>query len=135
MIASIIIVVFLCIPLFYLCKKYITSTGTSVDKVTKSKNNLHGSSRFLEKKELDKISQPTYSFSATLANLFVIPEFKEHAECFKCGNYISVSINDNYRLDKVKILGFDIDYENPENFTVSFGNVRQGKEKNIFTQK
>lgn len=84
-------------------------------------------------KELDKISQPTYSFSATLANLFVIPEFKEHAEDFKCGNYISVSINDNYRLDKVKILGFDIDYENPENFTVSFGNVRQGKEKNIFT--
>ncbi len=55
LIASIIIVVFLCIPLFYLCKKYITSTGTSVDKVTKSKNNLHGSSRFLEKKELDKI--------------------------------------------------------------------------------
>ncbi|MBQ1973515.1 MAG: hypothetical protein II222_04120, partial [Paraprevotella sp.] len=58
LIASIIIVVFLCIPLFYLCKKFITSTGTSVDKVTKSKNNLHGSSRFLEKKELDKIYPP-----------------------------------------------------------------------------
>ena len=55
LIASIIIVVFLCIPLFYLCKKFITNTGTSVDKVTKSKNNLHGSSRFLEKKELDNI--------------------------------------------------------------------------------
>lgn len=55
LISSIIIVVFLCIPIFYIGKRYISSTGTSVDKVTKSKNNLHGSSRFLEKKELDKI--------------------------------------------------------------------------------
>lgn len=55
LIASVIIVVFLCIPLFYIGKRYISNTGTAVDKVTKSKNNLHGSSRFLEQKELDKI--------------------------------------------------------------------------------
>ncbi len=55
LIASAITVVFLCIPLFYIGKRYISNTNTSVDKVTKSKNDLHGSSRFLEKKELDRI--------------------------------------------------------------------------------
>lgn len=85
------------------------------------------------RRELEKVAQPTYSFSASLANLFSIPEFKEHASDFQCGNYITVSINDNYRLDKVRILGYDIDFEDKSNFTVSFGNVMQGKEKNILT--
>lgn len=79
LIALIIIVVFLCIPLFYLCKKYISSTGTSVDKVTKSKNNLHGSSRFLEQKELDKI-YPVAELNANnyKAGLLVNSYFKKN---------------------------------------------------------
>lgn len=54
-IATILIVVFLIIPLFFISRRYLTNTNSSVDKVTKSKSNLHGSSRWLEKKELNKI--------------------------------------------------------------------------------
>lgn len=54
-IAFIVTIVFLIIPIVFLGKRFLTRTGTSVDKITKSKSNLLGSSRFLEKKELDKI--------------------------------------------------------------------------------
>ncbi len=55
LIASVIIVIFLLIPLFLLGKRYMTRNHSSVDKITKSKSNLLGSSRFLEQKELNKI--------------------------------------------------------------------------------
>ena len=89
---------------------------------------------FLEygKTELNKKCQPTYQFTADLANLFELPEFEGYADEFLCGNNIFVTIHDNYQL-KVKILSFDIDFDNRENFQVTFGNVMQQKEKDIFT--
>lgn len=89
---------------------------------------------FLEygKTELNKKCQPTYQFTADLANLFELPEFEDYADEFLCGNNIFVTIHDNYQL-KVKILSFDIDFDNRENFQVTFGNVMQQKETDIFT--
>ena len=89
---------------------------------------------FLEygKTELNKKCQPTYQFTADLANLFELPEFEDYADEFLCGNNIFVTIHDNYQL-KVKILSFDIDFDNRDNFQVTFGNVMQQKEKDIFT--
>ena len=54
-IATVIIVIFLLIPVFYIAKRYLTNSGTTVDNIKKSKSNLHGSSRFLTEKELNKI--------------------------------------------------------------------------------
>lgn len=54
-IASIVAVVFLIIPLFYIGKRYITNNASTVDNIKKSKSNLHGSSRFLTDKELNKV--------------------------------------------------------------------------------
>ena len=54
-IATVLIVIFLLIPVFYIAKRYLTNSGTTVDNIKKSKSNLHGSSRFLTEKELNKI--------------------------------------------------------------------------------
>ena len=42
--------------------------------------------------ELDTISQPQYSFSTELDNLYAIEEFKEYREPFNVGNFIMVGL-------------------------------------------
>ncbi len=80
--ASVISLIFLLIPVFYIGRKYITSTATSVDKVTKSKSNLHGSSRFLQKKELNKIYPLTELSNENFKAGFVVNTFFDKGKLF-----------------------------------------------------
>lgn len=82
--------------------------------------------------QLLKISQPQFSFSLDMANIFAIPEFKNQLDNFQLFNYITVLIRDDYYM-KVKILSFDIDFEDKKNFSVTFGSIYKYKNKDVFT--
>jgi hypothetical protein len=82
-------------------------------------------------KELAKVSSPKIQFSADLVNLFAIPEFDEYSGTFDIGNYIWVTIRDDYSI-KAKILEISINFLDQSEFSVTFGNIMK-KAKNIFT--
>ncbi len=84
------------------------------------------------KKELARVSQPQFSFTMDMANIFSFPEFKNQLDKFDLFNYITVLIRDDYYM-KVKILSFDIDLEDRKNFSVTFGSIYKYKNKDIFT--
>lgn len=83
-------------------------------------------------KELLRVSQPQFSFTMDMANIFAISEFKNQLDKFDLFNYITVLIRDDYYM-KVKILSFDIDFDNPQNFSVTFGSIYKYKNTDIFT--
>ncbi len=84
------------------------------------------------KKELARVSQPQFSFTMDMANIFAFPEFRNQLDKFDLFNYITVLIRDDYYM-KVKILSFDIDFEDRKNFSVTFGSIYKYKNKDIFT--
>lgn len=84
------------------------------------------------KKELSRVSQPQFSFTMDMANIFAFPEFRGQLDKFDLFNYITVLIRDDYYM-KVKVLSFDIDFEDRKNFSVTFGSIYKYKNKDIFT--
>lgn len=83
------------------------------------------------KEELQKISTPQLSFNASMANIFVLPEFDKLHEKFDVGNYIWVSLRDDYHI-KAKLLTIHINFHDKEDFSVSFGNITR-KAKTRYT--
>lgn len=79
---------------------------------------------FLEygQRELAKVATPQLAFTADMANIFAIPEFESLYDQFDVGNYIWISLRDDYHV-KTRISEIDYDFYNPENFTVKFGNI------------
>ena len=82
-------------------------------------------------KELLRVSTPQLSFSSSIVNLYNIPEFDTYSGDFQCGNYIWVTLRDDYNI-KAKLLSITVDYFDPANFECTFGNIVR-KEKNVFT--
>ena len=82
-------------------------------------------------KELAKVSTPQIQFSADLVNLFAIPEFDMYSGDFDVGNYVWVTIRDDYSI-KAKILEISINFLDQSDFSVTFGNVLR-RSRNIFT--
>lgn len=82
-------------------------------------------------RELAKVSSPQIQFSANLVNLFAIPEFDDYSGDFDLGNYIWVTLRDDYSI-KAKILEISVDFLDQSNFSVTFGNIMK-KARNIFT--
>lgn len=82
-------------------------------------------------KELAKVSTPQLQFSVDMVNLFAISEFDIYSGDFDLGNYVWVTIRDDYSI-KAKILEISIDFTDPTQFSVTFGNVAR-KARNIFT--
>lgn len=72
--------------------------------------------------ELAKVSVPQLSFSADLANLLAMPEFEPFHEDFEPGNYIWVSLRDDFSI-KAKLLSVHVNFYDPLDFSVTFGNV------------
>lgn len=80
-------------------------------------------------RELAKASVPQLSFDADIANLFSIPEFESFYNDFNPGNYIWVSLRDDFHI-KAKLYSVHMDFYNVTDFSVTFGNVgRSSKEK------
>ena len=82
-------------------------------------------------KELQKVSQPQLQFSAEMLNLFETDAFKNCSANFEPGNYINIILRDDY-IVKARLLTIDVDFYNPTNFSVTFGNMNKVKKKNIF---
>lgn len=75
-------------------------------------------------KELARISIPQLSFDADMVNLFEIPEFESFHGDFDPGNYIWVTLRDDFSI-KAKLLSIHINFYDPTDFSVTFGNVGQ----------
>lgn len=82
-------------------------------------------------KELTRVSAPQIQFSADLVNLFAIPEFDTYSGSFDVGNYVWITLRDDYSI-KAKILEIELDFLDQSVFNVTFGNIMR-KARNIFT--
>lgn len=72
--------------------------------------------------ELAKVSVPQITFNADMENLFAIPEFEPFYDDFDPGNYIWVTLRDDFSV-KAKLLSVHLNFYDPTDFSVTFGNV------------
>ncbi len=82
-------------------------------------------------KELAQAATPQLSFSANMSNIFAIPEFSKLYGSFDVGNYIWVSLRDDYHI-KTRLLGMHLNFYELDDFAVTFGNVAR-KAKTRYT--
>ena len=83
-------------------------------------------------RELRRVSQPQYQFSASMLNLCTIPEFDNSAQLFDVGNYIHIILRDDYIL-KAKILQIKVNFLDANDFNVTFGTLSKLNGSNIFS--
>lgn len=74
------------------------------------------------REELQKASTPQLSFSVSMVNIFTIPEFSNLYDKFDIGNYLWVSLRDDYHI-KAKLLNMHVNFYDIEDFSVVFGNI------------
>ena len=80
---------------------------------------------FLEaaKKDLYKSATLQHSISTSLKNLLILPAFKSLTEHFNVGNWLRVMIDES--VYKLRLISYEIDYEDLENISVEFSDVIQ----------
>lgn len=93
-------------------------------------NNAELFSRALEffevaENEIYKSAELQHSISTTLNNLFAIPKFKNLVKSFNVGNWIRVLIDG--RIFKLRLLKYDISFNNFNNIDVEFSDVTKIK--------
>ena len=78
---------------------------------------------FLEsaKKDLIKSATQQHSISTTLKNLLVMEDFKPLVEHFAVGNWLRIGVDD--KVYKLRLISYEIDYENLDTITVEFSDV------------
>ena len=81
--------------------------------------------------ELAKVSVPTMQFSMDMLNIYAIPEFQKNVDKFNVGNYIFVTLRDDYSV-KLRLLTMDINYLDKNDFSVTFGNISKTKGNKLF---
>lgn len=83
-------------------------------------------------RELRRVSQPQYQFSASMLNLCTLPEFDKSAQLFDVGNYIHIILRDDY-IVKAKILQIKVNFLDANDFNVTFGTLSKLNGSNIFS--
>lgn len=86
------------------------------------------------KKELQKVATPQLSFSANMTNIFAIPEFSKLYGKFDVGNYIWVTLRDNYHI-KTRLLTMHVNFYDVTDFNVTFGNILKHGNKLLAVSK
>lgn len=104
----------------------VTDTMTDAERM----DMLHEMLKFGQD-ELSKVSQPTLQFSCDMANILAIPEFNNISDKFEVGNYIHISLRDDY-LIKARMLTIEINYYDENDFSVTFGNIVKLKQSKLF---
>ena len=79
-------------------------------------------------KKLKTISRPTLSFSASMKNIYAIPEFAPILHQFKLGNFIKVRIRKDY-IKKARLLEVQLDFDDLSNFSCTFGDLLSAKDQ------
>ena len=111
----------------------LSDDNFSVNSIATYKNRYDWINDLLEhgRKELAKVAVPTLEFSMDMANIYAIPEFQDKVDKFDVGNYMYVTLRDDFSL-KVRLLTIDINFLDPSDFSVSFGNVAKLKGNKLF---
>ena len=112
----------------------ITDSNYVVTDTMTQEETLEMQQAFLDygNEQMNKVSQPQFTFTLDMANIFAIPEFRDKLDKFSLFNYIMVSIRDDYNI-KAKILSFDINFEDKKDFSVTFGSIYKYKNSDIFS--
>lgn len=79
-------------------------------------------------KKLKNISRPTLSFSASMKNIYAIPEFEPILHQFKLGNFIKVRIRKDF-IKKARLLEVQLDFDDLSNFSCTFGDLLSAKDQ------
>ena len=72
-------------------------------------------------KELYKSSTQQHSITASLKNLLFMKEFEPIVDSFETGNWIRIKTDG--KLYRLRLIEYEIDFENPENIAVTFSDV------------
>lgn len=72
--------------------------------------------------ELNNRCKPKLQFSATMANIFAIPNFKPIIHQFQLGNVIKVGIRKDY-IKQARLLQIDVNLDDFSDFEVQFGEL------------
>lgn len=73
-------------------------------------------------KKLKTISYPTLSFSASMKNIYAIPEFEPILHQFKLGNFIKIRIRPDF-IKKARLLEVQLNFEDFSSFSCTFGDL------------
>lgn len=71
--------------------------------------------------ELVKSATLQHTITSTLKNLLMMKEFKPLVDHFAIGNWIRIRVDE--RVYKLRLIGYEIDYDNPQNLSVEFSDV------------
>lgn len=72
--------------------------------------------------DLSKKCRPQYQYSATLANILTIPEFKNFIQYFELSNFIRME-TDYDTIVKLRLISFTVDYNNTGTIDVTFSDT------------
>ena len=83
---------------------------------------------FLERatEEIHKSAEQQHSITSDLKNLLIIDKFKPIVDKFSVGNWLRIMVNDT--LYKLRLLNYEIDYDNIEDISVEFSDVIRTKD-------
>ena len=102
----------------YVDDNFVITDEDSIEEIFKAKKELFQCGKI----ELSKLSEPTLSFSAKLANIYALEEFKPIVNQFQLGNLINVSLRKGY-IKKVRLLEVSINFEDFSDFDCTFGDL------------
>lgn len=75
--------------------------------------------------EIYKSAELQHSISTTLKNLLVIKKFRPLVKYFETGNWIRIQVDD--KIYRLRLLEYEIDFDNLENINVEFSDVMKIK--------
>lgn len=78
------------------------------------------------RKEIYKSATLQHKISASLKNLLVMKEFEPIVDYFEVGNWIRIRVDNN--VYKLRLISYEIDYEDMDGIQVTFSDVNSAKE-------
>lgn len=101
----------------------VTEIDTDLDKINTQKELL-----IAGQKELKKLSKPKLSFSASMKNIYAVPEFQPILHQFNLGNFIKVRMRKDF-IKKVRLLEVQLNFLDLSNFSCTFGDLLSAKDQ------
>lgn len=102
---------------------YVSEIDTDLDKINTQKELLVAG-----QKELKKISQPKLSFSASMKNIYAMPEFAPILHQFALGNFIKIKMRSDF-IKKARLLEVQLNFSDLSNFSCTFGDLLSAKDQ------
>lgn len=101
----------------------VSEIDTDLDKINTQKELLVAG-----QKELKKISQPKLSFSASIKNIYAMPEFAPILSQFNLGKFVKVKMRADF-IKKARLLEVQLNFADLSNFSCTFGDLLSAKDQ------